>query len=260
MDATSLTDTDTDDLAKMPVHDMPLIMDVGMNNARDSEFYLRKGFRVVAIEANPRLAEAGRQKLAPYIQTGQLIIEQVGLGEAEGSFTFYANLDNDHWSSFKREWGTRNGTRYEEINVKCHTPHWLFAKHGIPYYLKIDIEGHDLMVLRALKDFPVRPQYVSVEEGGVEFYAELWNVGCRYFKLVDQAGFASVKMPNPPLEGRYVDAYFDGETSGPFGDEAPGLWEKFGPAVERFVATVRSPSKGYVGPKNSWFDIHGRFI
>lgn len=239
---------------------MPLIMDIGMNNAKDSEFYLQKGFRVVAIEANPRLAESAAIRLNDYVKSGQLIIEQVGLGEVDGSFTFYANLDNDHWSSFKREWGTREGTRYEEINVACHTPRWLFEKYGMPYYLKIDIEGNDIFVVRALKDFVERPRFISIEEGGVEFYAELWSVGCRSFKLVDQSKLTSLSLPNPPLEGKFVERKFSGETSGPFGDEAPGAWEKFGVAVERFITTVRSPSRGYVGPQHSWFDIHGKFL
>ncbi len=31
-----------------------LIIDVGMHTGRDTEFYLKKGFEVIAIEANPR--------------------------------------------------------------------------------------------------------------------------------------------------------------------------------------------------------------
>ena len=239
--------------------DRPLIMDIGMNNAKDSLFYLQKGFRVVAVEANPHLAAQAREKLAAYIASGQLHIEEVGLGEKEGVFTFYSNLDNDHWSSFNREWGTRQGTRWEGIEVPCRTPQWLIAKHGMPYYLKIDIEGHDLMVVRSLRDFPLRPRYISVEEGGASFLAELWSIGCRSFKLVNQHTLYEVRCPNPPLEGIFVDAQFNGEMSGPFGDEAPGAWMPFDLAVESFLNAVRSPTRGYVGPENSWFDIHGRF-
>lgn len=34
-----------------------LIIDVGMHTGRDTEFYLKKGFNVVAIEANPELVK-----------------------------------------------------------------------------------------------------------------------------------------------------------------------------------------------------------
>lgn len=33
-----------------------LIFDIGANNGDDTAFYLKKGFRVVAIEADPALA------------------------------------------------------------------------------------------------------------------------------------------------------------------------------------------------------------
>lgn len=240
------------------VQRMPLIMDIGMNNGHDSLFYLRKGFRVVAVEANPLLAQRGREMMADYIASGQLVIEQVGLGPQEGEFPFFVNLDNDHWSSFDRAWGTRAGTRYEEIAIKCIRPQDLFEKYGMPYYLKIDIEGHDLVVVRALLDFTARPRYISVEEGGASFFAELWAVGCRHFKIVDQSRLTEVKCPFPSLEGAYVDAAFDGQTSGPFGDEAPGEWLPFDQAVERYVLEVRSPTRGWVGRQGAWFDIHGR--
>jgi FkbM family methyltransferase len=246
-----------DRMSDIPVAEMPLIMDIGMNNGLDSLFYLRKGFRVVAIEANPLLVKKAQFDLASYIASGQLIIEHVGLGEQEGQFNFYINLENDHWSSFVKDYGTRNGTRYEEISINCIKPQSLFEKYGMPYYLKIDIEGKDINVVRSLHDFTDRPQYISIEENQTYFFAELWSLGYRGFKLVDQRNLTQVKCPNPPLEGIYVDATFDGNTSGPFGKEAPGEWMTFDLALEKYLTEIRSPTRGYlVG--HSWFDIHGR--
>jgi hypothetical protein len=37
-----------------------LVYDVGFHQGEDTAFYLKKGFRVVAFEAHPRLAENGR--------------------------------------------------------------------------------------------------------------------------------------------------------------------------------------------------------
>ncbi len=236
---------------------LPLIMDFGMNNGRDTHFYLKKGFRVVSVEANPVLVEKVRQELADYIATGQLTIEPVGLGTKKGDFPFYVNLDNDHWSSFEKAWGTRNGTRYKEICVTCVPPQSLFEKYGIPYYLKIDVEGFDIEVVRALHDFKGRPSFISVEEHDAYYFSELWSVGCRAFKLVDQRRLNEVRCPDPPIEGCYVDEYFDGTTSGPFGEEAPGDWMAFDLAMETYLTQIRSPSRGYLAD-DSWFDIHGR--
>ena len=237
---------------------MPLIMDIGMNNGRDSLFYLRKGFRVVAVEASPPAVENARINLASFIESGQLVIEPVGLAAQEGEFIFYANLDNDHWSSFNKSWGTRNGTRYLEIPVKCIRPQSLFETYGIPYYLKIDIEGNDIDVICGLSDFPQRPKYLSIEESETSYFAELWSVGCRQFKLVDQSSLSQVKCPNPSLEGKYVDIEFDNSTSGPFGEEAPGEWLDFSHALETYLTKVRSPTRGWLAAETSWFDIHGR--
>lgn len=236
---------------------LPLIMDIGMNNGRDSAFYLNKGFRVVAVEANPLLVAETRKKLAAFIATGQLIIEPIGLGRSDGEFIFYQNLDNDHWSSFDKTWGTRNGTRYRELPVKCVTPQWLFRKYGMPYYLKIDIEGSDIEVVRALHEFAARPRFISIEEHEENYFQELWSVGCRAFKIVDQRALSTIKCPKPPLEGCYVNASFDGTTSGPFGEEAPGPWMTLEQALEKYTNEIRSPTRGYLAG-DSWFDIHGR--
>ncbi len=40
-----------------------LIFDLGMHTALDTKFYLDKGFRVVAVEANPRMVESAREQV-----------------------------------------------------------------------------------------------------------------------------------------------------------------------------------------------------
>jgi FkbM family methyltransferase len=244
-------------LTERATRDLPLIMDIGMNNGRDSLFYLQKGFRVVAVEANPLLAEKARSQLSHFIASGQLIIEQVGLAESSGEFVFYQNLENDHWSSFQKEWGTRAKTRYREISVPCMEPQTLFERYGIPYYLKIDIEGNDIDVVRALRHCSTLPRYVSVEEHEAFYFAELWSLGYRDFKLVNQRELTKVKCPYPPREGLYVDAAFDGTTSGPFGEETPGRWLSFEQVMHQYLTKVRSPSRGFRAG-NAWFDIHAR--
>ena len=42
-----------------------LIYDIGMHEGEDSEFYLLKGFRVVAVEADPDLCQAAAERLQP---------------------------------------------------------------------------------------------------------------------------------------------------------------------------------------------------
>ena len=52
--------------------DRSLIFDVGCNDGQDSDFYLKKGFRVVAVEANPALCEGLRLAFRPGNRRGSL--------------------------------------------------------------------------------------------------------------------------------------------------------------------------------------------
>ena len=47
--------------------DRSLIFDVGCNDGQDADFYLKKGFRVVEVEANPALCEALKKRFADEI-------------------------------------------------------------------------------------------------------------------------------------------------------------------------------------------------
>src|SRR5687768_15869702 len=49
-----------------------VVYDVGANNGDDSEYYLKKGHRVVAIEAHPVLAKHIRTRFAGELQNGRL--------------------------------------------------------------------------------------------------------------------------------------------------------------------------------------------
>ena len=101
---------------------------------------------------------------------------------------------------------------------------------GIPYYIKIDVEGADTLCLSQLLTFHEKPKYISIEAGLTSFeetfneLSLLYQLGYREFKIVNQAMNTSVCCPNPPLEGHYTDYSFDGHCSGPFGEESPGKW------------------------------------
>jgi 16S rRNA A1518/A1519 N6-dimethyltransferase RsmA/KsgA/DIM1 with predicted DNA glycosylase/AP lyase activity len=57
------------DLIPTPKH-KDLIYDVGMHHGEDTEFYLRKGFRVVAFEADPDKGQALSASVYTSCRTG----------------------------------------------------------------------------------------------------------------------------------------------------------------------------------------------
>ena len=60
-------------LVYTPKH-LDLIYDVGMHKGEDTDFYLRKGFRVVAFEADPDLTGYCRKRFKEFLDSGQLKI------------------------------------------------------------------------------------------------------------------------------------------------------------------------------------------
>jgi FkbM family methyltransferase len=215
-----------------------LIVDVGMHVGQDTRFYLDKGFDVVAVEANPDLVAAGEEAFASEIREGRLRIEPVAIARERGTQRLAVSDVKDEWTTLSPELIERNaaaGANYRYVEVPAVPFEEILAEVGIPYFLKIDIEGLDMLCVEALHRFAERPDYLSVEsrlnvghapfEPVLEELAQLWSLGYRRFAYVNMAANATRRLPQPPLEGRYVDARFAPDASGPFGRETPGRWE-----------------------------------
>jgi FkbM family methyltransferase len=66
-----------------------LIYDVGMHNGDDTAYYLRRGFRVVAIEPNPTLVATASERFCREIEAGELKILNVGVAAEDGELPFW---------------------------------------------------------------------------------------------------------------------------------------------------------------------------
>jgi FkbM family methyltransferase len=210
-----------------------LIFDVGLHKGEDSEFYLKKGFKVVAVEANPKLCQQAGVRLRQYGDLGLATIVNAAIAEQAGPITFFVNEQFSIWGTTSKEWAARNescGTRSSEITVEGIPFSELVERFGVPYYLKIDIEGADLLCLQALERFRSRPKYISIESTKVSWkglmreFELLKSLGYSRFKIVDQSQVASQECPKPPKEGVFVEHRFVSGSSGLFGEEAPGSW------------------------------------
>jgi FkbM family methyltransferase len=227
--------------------DSDLIYDVGMNDGSDTAFYLHKGYRVVAIEANPVFFDKAEKQFAEEVRSGRLILLNLAVSETEGEADFYVNLRDSHWSSLDPAWGTRHGTPFKTIKVQTSPFLKLMEKYGTPHYLKIDIEGADRIVLQQLGRSAEKPKFISVEEHDLDYFPMLWGLGYRGFKIVDQS-----EVPRQPYKGWQ----FEQNSSGPFGDDVPGPWLPFGDAILDYMLNIRDCRDRRVFSKG-WFDIHG---
>jgi FkbM family methyltransferase len=220
-----------------------LIYDVGAHKGEDSEFYLKKGFSVVAIEANPDLAESIRTRFAEEINSGRLTVIGAAIARTAGAVEFFANRVNSVWGTIERKWADRNkslGAPSEIRQVAAVMFDSVLSEHGIPYYLKVDIEGADLLCLEALKKFSDRPKYISIESEKIRWrdlryeFELLQSLGYDRFKVSNQGTVPGQSPPEPSLEGRYVAHDFAEGSSGLFGDELPGEWLTASGAIKAY--------------------------
>lgn len=234
-----------------------LIFDVGMHVGQDSAFYLAKGFRVVAVEANPILADEARHRFKTDIDSGRLVILNIGVGTQEGTFPFYINAQYSEWSSFNKEIGSRGGCK-EVIEVPMIPFESVINRHGTPYYLKIDIEGYDFVVLERLALVSGRPRFISVENGHAHMLNFLVDLGYKEYKFINQAEVTKMRCPNPSKEGLDIDWTFPVGASGPFGEDTPGEWK----AADQVLVDINNYWNNPALDPNvdGWFDLHAKFV
>lgn len=88
------------------------------------------------------------------------------IASQEGPIRFHVNQALSVWGTLNPEWAERNarlGAASKEVVGEAVRLEQLFARFGVPYYLKVDIEGADIVCLDALKISGARPTYVSIE-------------------------------------------------------------------------------------------------
>lgn len=270
-----------------------LVYDVGMHDGEDTEFYLRRGFRVVGIEANPVLVARLREKFGREIRTGRLVLVDRAIARAPGQVLFAVNRTMDVWGSIDADFIERNrkaGAESDFLPVEAVRFADVVRAHGIPYYLKIDIEGMDMACVEGLWELAAVPKYLSIESAvtsgnacfdrGFTELAQLWSLGYRQFKYVDQSLLERLDGKLLQFEGDRLRYTHVRESSGPFGEDSPGEWSgikttlrqmrrliayqntigfggrNFGRLWSRVGARMRRHLTGR--RTHSWYDLHAR--
>lgn len=193
-----------------------LVFDLGFHRGEDTDHYLALGHRVVAVEANPSLAEDGRQRFAAEISSGQLqLIHAAVVGQHRNlsAVAFHPHPSRSEWGSVDLRWVRRNAEAHQlphdqPIAVAATSLPALVAEHGCPWLLKIDIEGADEEVLADLSTLEQLPAYVSWETGKeslsavISQHRRLAELGYGRFRIVQQAYLeqrAAVELPSGKL-------------------------------------------------------------
>jgi FkbM family methyltransferase len=247
-----------------------LIFDVGCHRGEDSRFYLQKGFRVVAVEANPALCRELRDMFFREIASGQFVLVESAIAEVTGEVEFFVNSAHSIWGTISREFAERDRMNFSRMVVPSITFNSLLQSYGVPRYLKIDIEGADMLCLECLLAASDRPDFVSFESDRKTISALrselslLMRLGYRRFQLVDQKTVQQQKQPHPAREGRYADCAIAPDAAGLFGLELPGRWLSTSGFVASYARVMARDRLGGLAKRcglpnvirGSWYDIH----
>jgi len=156
------------------------IFDIGANHGYKTEIFLRLGARVVAVEpdkVNQRILEDKflRYRLAPK----PVVIVNCAVSDKQATETMWIDEPGSAKNTFSRKWVDtlqKDETRFghalgfaQHQEVTTTTLEQLCLEQGMPFFIKIDVEGHELSVLRGLR----RPvPYLSFEVNLPEFRPE----------------------------------------------------------------------------------------
>ncbi len=218
-----------------------LIYDIGMHKGEDTDFYLQKGFRVIAFEADPDFVQGCRIRFKQYIDQKQLTIVEGAILDPNSKqagqkrVLFYKNDTVSAWGTVCDDWTERNARRNtvsSTIEVDVVDFGSILVQYGIPHYMKIDIEGCDMTCVKTLKQFRERPDYISIESDKTSIAQNqseidaLVELGYDSFQAVEQSAIPWVQFPpQPAREGKFVEHHFEAGSSGLFGSELKGQWK-----------------------------------
>jgi FkbM family methyltransferase len=120
-----------------------LCFDVGANIGEYTESLLSLGANVVAVDPQP---SALVELKARFANNPRVKIEPVALGSQPGIATLYIREHHGETGLYK-DLGSKPVTT---ANITIDTLDNLMSRHGIPQYIKIDVEGHELEVIKGL--------------------------------------------------------------------------------------------------------------
>lgn len=244
-----------------------------MHRGEDTEFYLKKGYRVVGFEADPELAEYCRNKFSAAIENGLLRIVEGAIAPREvgDEIVFFASA-NSAWGTVVEDRAKRfqgMGAACRELVVRRVDFSGQLSVFGIPCFIKIDIQGMNNHVLDVISDLPQKPRYVSVEADSTAQQPapeldRLRRAGYGRFKLVQQNVIPGKAICTTSVAGKVIRHVFPVHASGPFGEEAQQPWLTHDAAAKEYERIRRKHERlrEHAGESPAilahpgWHDIH----
>jgi FkbM family methyltransferase len=262
-----------------------LVYDVGLHKGEDSAFYLAKGYRVVAFEANADLIAMCKQRFSSEIAAGRLTIVEGAIAAPGGRAVRFYKHPLTVWGTTSEQLVARNRVVAESEMVYVDRVDFdgKLRETGMPSFMKIDVEGADMLCLEALLEFERRPTSLSIESTQTEWaaleeeFSLLEQLGYDRFAVVQQATIPGRKIKTRTVDGHPLTFRFEEDASGPFGSDLEGWMDRRSAiaSYKRIFLAYRlvgaesllrktklgralpGPAARYLGlPLPGWFDTH----
>ncbi len=239
-----------------------LIFDLGFHNGDDTDFYLKKGFNVIAIEANPDLVSEGIKGLQKYIDEKRLVLINKAVSDKAGMINFYIHPTKSDWSSCDQNMAESDGSKSKVVSVETVSLIDLCKEFGTPRYVKVDTEGCEVMIAKQLSNLENKPQFISFEtskQSYTEIFSWLYVAEYKKFQLVNQLNNPGRKPEETQtvFEGKKIDYQFTKYSSGFFGNDLPNdKWLSYEESLTRYVKYKELKIIDNEELALGWLDVH----
>jgi len=164
-------------------HRGDLIFDVGANDGRKTDVFLRLGARVLAVEPDEHNQQVIREKfLTLRLARKPVVIVGKAVSDKVTTETMWIDRAGSSLNTLSHKWvETLKGdkTRFKHTNsslefaqhrlIEATTLDDLIVAHGLPFFIKIDVEGYEANVVKGLR---YRVPLLSFEANLPEFRPE----------------------------------------------------------------------------------------
>ena len=157
-----------------------LIFDIGANQGYKTQMFLKMGARVVAVDPDETNQEILKEKFRKNrLRKIPVVIIDKAVSEENSTVTMWIDSPGSALNTLSRKWaetlknddqrfghcvGFENMREVETVSLDH-----MIGAYGLPYFIKIDVEGHELSVLKGMRQ-PV--PYLSFEVNLPEFLKE----------------------------------------------------------------------------------------
>ena len=163
-----------------------LVFDVGANNGSKALLLAKGGAHIICFEPQP---ECIATLQANFFQHPNVIIVQKGIADTPGTLKLSICSEASTISTFSEEWKKGRFADYtwdSTIDVEVITLEDAIKEYGTPVYIKIDVEGFEMEVLKGLKtSVPFVSFEFTVENTNrtQQCLEHLQSIGYRWFNV-----------------------------------------------------------------------------